>query len=93
MLGAAGGVGEGRACQGRGHHCGALVQMIVTIYSVFRDCPWSHELKSLLRDNNVEYKEYFPYPELAEEMVQRYNSSRPPTISTPTLPKTLNGKT
>lgn len=50
-----------------------VLGMLVTIYSAFRDCPWSRELKSLLRDNNVEYEEYFPYPELAEDMVQRYN--------------------
>jgi glutaredoxin len=47
--------------------------MIVTIYSVPRDSPWSHELKSLLHDNNVEYEEYFPYPDLAAQMVERYD--------------------
>jgi len=47
--------------------------MIVTIYSSSRDCPWSGQLKAMLRYYNTEYEEYFPYSELAEEMAERYN--------------------
>jgi len=47
--------------------------MIVTIYSSSRDCPWSAELKEMLRYYNAEYEEYFPYTELLAEMVERYN--------------------
>jgi len=50
-----------------------VIIMIVTIYTSSRHCPWSAELKEMLRYYNSEYEEYFPYTELLAEMVERYN--------------------
>lgn len=46
--------------------------MIITIYSDSKESPLSWRVRQLLEDHQIEYEEYFPFPELLEHMATTY---------------------
>jgi glutaredoxin len=54
--------------------------MIVTIYSEFKDCLWSNYAKQLLDYYEIEYEQYFPFPELRQHMAWEYGYTYFPHI-------------
>lgn len=54
--------------------------MIVTVYSASEDCPISWEVRQWLEDYQIEFEEYFPFPELLEHMAATYGYAEFPHI-------------